>query len=407
MNAVKGATRAPIQIEQDHIFPIVIRAELVTITSTERRNQCRGAVYSHILYWIAKKMMQGEKYWWNTEQKITEELNRNWSKNTIGRAIQGIIDLGILGRKHNPADGTDRTYYYYFDKTHLRALKKRCKELKIDLNNIDLPPELVWLLQASSPKAQNDLCKRPSRTLAKIQDAPFQESKKGTCYIRNTQVSTQNSTQVSTQREEKAPISQDQTVSLSQGASNKFSSEEETSQPTEETLREKVSLSGTETRQPALPPTKEMPRQSENDSYSQKNTARLSVVQSIELSPAEMAETYSRFDHAWKNACTQVKIPIAPGYMVPRNYWNDIAMQDLHNMGMTVEDLTLILVKKMQDERVRKELRPSIIAKNYMIWQLDIQLCPSSSQQDEYKNASGNDLLEELRGNTKSEVICG
>ncbi len=116
---------------------------------------CRAALFNHILYWIAKKVkgqpqekiQAGEITYYATTEGLAECLADAWGYQKVRKEVNGLIDMGIIGRGKNPAYGADRTKHFFFGKEQCDKLLELCQKYDINLLKIGLPSEMTDLIK--------------------------------------------------------------------------------------------------------------------------------------------------------------------------------------------------------------------------------------------------------------------
>src|SRR5689334_14969968 len=80
---------------------------------------CRAALFNHILYWISQKakgeppekIRNGEVSWYASNEELTNQMAEAWSYNKVRQEVLALVKDGLIGVRHNPHWGADRTKF--------------------------------------------------------------------------------------------------------------------------------------------------------------------------------------------------------------------------------------------------------------------------------------------------------
>lgn len=141
---------------------------------------CRAALFNHILYWIAKKtkdqprakVLAGEITYYATSEELVEQMAGAWGVCKVRKEVNALIDMGIIGRGHNPEWGVDRTKHFFFGKEQCAKLIELCQKHQICLSHIGLSPEIGQMINLSnaSDKSIKCLCSKQMINLSLASD---------------------------------------------------------------------------------------------------------------------------------------------------------------------------------------------------------------------------------------------
>jgi hypothetical protein len=127
---------------------------------------CRAALFNHLLYWIAQKakgqsqdkIQRGEVSWYGTAEEITAGLAESWSVNKVRKEIKLLVESGIMGQRHNPANRWDQTRHYFIGPEHGQAIREACQKYDICLLHLGLRPDVLHLLNLVNASNKNGKC---------------------------------------------------------------------------------------------------------------------------------------------------------------------------------------------------------------------------------------------------------
>jgi hypothetical protein len=118
---------------------------------------CKAALFDHILYQIAKKakgqpreaIQEGKFTYYKTNEELTELMLNTWGLCKVRKAVNDLIELGLLGRSKSPW-GADRTKHFYFGQDQCRKLLDLCQEHTICLHKIGVDAKVIQLMISSN-----------------------------------------------------------------------------------------------------------------------------------------------------------------------------------------------------------------------------------------------------------------
>lgn len=118
------------------------------------QDTCRAALFNQFLFWIAwkakdqpiEKVKKGEVSWYGSAEEICAGLDNSWSVNKIRKEIKELVAAGLIGQRHNPANGWDQTRHYFFGVEQGKVLREMCERHDICLLHLGLPPNMLHLL---------------------------------------------------------------------------------------------------------------------------------------------------------------------------------------------------------------------------------------------------------------------
>ncbi|HEX2556684.1 MAG TPA: hypothetical protein VHK86_00040, partial [Nitrososphaera sp.] len=127
---------------------------------------CRAALFNHLLYWIAQKakgqsqdkVQRGEVSWYGTAEEIAAGLAESWSVNKVRKEIKLLVESGIMGQRHNPANRWDQTRHYFIGPEHGQAIREACQKYDICLLHLGLRPDVLHLLNLVNAINKNGKC---------------------------------------------------------------------------------------------------------------------------------------------------------------------------------------------------------------------------------------------------------
>jgi hypothetical protein len=118
------------------------------------KDACRAAALNHLLFRIAykckdqakEKVQNGGVLWYATNEQITQEMSHAWGTCKVGKEINALTEMGLIGRTSDPTWGVNRTKHFFFGKEQCSKFIQICEEHTICLVHLDLPPEVKHLL---------------------------------------------------------------------------------------------------------------------------------------------------------------------------------------------------------------------------------------------------------------------
>ena len=148
---------------------VIVRPSFLKVTQqdTKKPDACRAAIYNHILYSLGCKAknvqskeaaQSGKVYWYATSDAITEELSHSWEVCKVRKEVNELVKHGFIGSMKNPIWGADRTKHFVFGKEQCALLLNRCKELGICLFHLELPVDIIHLINLSNANDINIGC---------------------------------------------------------------------------------------------------------------------------------------------------------------------------------------------------------------------------------------------------------
>jgi len=127
---------------------------------------CKAAALNHLLFRIAGKskdqpkedIQAGNILWYAKTEQITEEMSNAWGVCKVRKEVNGLITMGIIGRKNNPEWGADRTKHFCFGEKECRKLLEFCEMHQICVVHLKLPPEVMHLIYSSNANDKSIKC---------------------------------------------------------------------------------------------------------------------------------------------------------------------------------------------------------------------------------------------------------
>ncbi len=190
----------------------IIRPSFTRICQSDKPDGCRAAVFNHMLYWIAKKakgaskepVQQGKVTWYESNEKITEDMSHTWGVCKVSKEVNELIRLGLIGRTDNQAWKMDRTKHFFFGKEQCAEFLQRCKKYHVCLQHIGLPTDILHLIYLSNAfdTSIECICEKHQVEATNISNASDISIKAVT--QDSSQDSTEDSSQDSTEKEDTA-----------------------------------------------------------------------------------------------------------------------------------------------------------------------------------------------------------
>lgn len=130
------------------------------------KDACRSAAFNHILFRIAgkckdqpkNKIQSGEITWYAKTEQIQEEMSNAWGVCKIRQEVNGLIEMGIVGRSNNKSWGADRTKHFAFGTEQCQKLLDLCDENNICVVHLGLPVEVMHLIYSSNANDRSIKC---------------------------------------------------------------------------------------------------------------------------------------------------------------------------------------------------------------------------------------------------------
>ncbi len=134
-----------------HEIVVIIRPSFKKICNGDT---CRTALFNHLLYWISRKVKNEKRinipvediHWYGTAEEICTGMDDSWSVNKVRKEIKVLVDAGLIGQCHNPANNWDQTLHYFLGKEQGEVIRAACKKHNICLHCLGLTPDLLHLL---------------------------------------------------------------------------------------------------------------------------------------------------------------------------------------------------------------------------------------------------------------------
>jgi hypothetical protein len=172
MQRIVDAHKEPCMVEQ----VVLIRPCFMRICDSDA---CRAAVYNHLLYWIGRKLVHTplrqdgslaleSVTFWKTYEELAKNLAGSWGVCKIRQEIKKLVADGLIGQKNSRT--SDRTKHYFFTNVHGETLLARCKQAGICLLHLDLPHEIVHLLEVALAFVENNACICPHDQMQSLED---------------------------------------------------------------------------------------------------------------------------------------------------------------------------------------------------------------------------------------------
>src|SRR6266705_6354286 len=143
-------------------FITIIRPEFMSFC----KDACRAASLNHLLFRLAgkckdqpkEKIQAGEILWYAKNEQITTEMSHAWGSCKIGKEVNELVSMGLLGRTKDPQWGVNRTKHFFFGSEQCATFLKLCDEHKICFVHMDLPDEVKHLIYSSNANDKSIKC---------------------------------------------------------------------------------------------------------------------------------------------------------------------------------------------------------------------------------------------------------
>lgn len=146
-------------------FIVIIRPEFMTFC----HDACRAAALNHLLFRLALKcknqpkeaIQAGEVLWYAKNEQITEEMANAWGVCKVGKEINELVAMNLLGRCKNPKWGQDRTKHFFFGEKQCQVLIALCEKHGICPTHLDVPLDVHHLIRSAMANDKSIKCLCP------------------------------------------------------------------------------------------------------------------------------------------------------------------------------------------------------------------------------------------------------
>ncbi len=106
---------------------VILRRAYLDITG----NHCAAKLIEYFKHWREWKLKNHRSEWvYMPVRQIYEDLMGEHSVNIIRRAINKLLELGILEHRHNPGNGQDKTWQYKLNLGVLQLLVNQNEQIE-------------------------------------------------------------------------------------------------------------------------------------------------------------------------------------------------------------------------------------------------------------------------------------
>lgn len=137
-------------------IPVIIRPALKRACC--ENDACRAAIYSQLLYSIARKVKAGCDYWYGTYQEIWEILDKSWGLSKVIKEINALVDQGFLKQRRNPVKGYDQTRQYLFGMEEATKFREACEKAGVCVHEMGFGAEVTHLLKITNGFIECNKC---------------------------------------------------------------------------------------------------------------------------------------------------------------------------------------------------------------------------------------------------------
>ncbi len=133
---------------------VILRRVYLDITG----NHCAAKLVEYFKHWREWKLKNHRTEWiYMPVRQIHQDLMEEHSVGIIRKAINKLIELGILEHRHNPGNGQDRTWQYKLNLGVLQSLVNQNEQATAACFRKNNSPE-KRLVKSDNPMVKSDQC---------------------------------------------------------------------------------------------------------------------------------------------------------------------------------------------------------------------------------------------------------
>jgi len=133
---------------------VILRRVYLQITN----NHCAAKLIEYFKHWREWKLKNHRSEWiYMPVRQIYQDLMEEHSVNIIRKAINKLIELGILEHRHNPGNGQDRTWQYKLNLGVLQSLVNQNEQAEAACFRENNSSE-KRLVKSDNPMVKSDQC---------------------------------------------------------------------------------------------------------------------------------------------------------------------------------------------------------------------------------------------------------